>query len=77
MKKSSLFAVLFILMFFFAAITLGGLGYAGKNESSFYWFAFAVNLVVYPTVMYALYKRVQKELKKEYDEMVEKNNPQK
>ena len=47
-------------MFFFAIITLGGLGNIAVRES-FYWLPFVVNIGVYGTIIYKLFKRAQED----------------
>lgn len=57
MSNNTKYNLLAILFFFFAAITLGGLGNAAVTVGHFYWFPFIVNLGVYGWIIYKLFKK--------------------
>lgn len=58
MDRHTKYNLLAVLMFFFAIITLGGLGNIAIRES-FYWLPFAVNIGVYGAIIWKLFKRAQ------------------
>lgn len=60
MKESTKYNLLAVLFFFFACITLGGLGNAAV-KAHFYWFPFVVNIGVYGFIIYKLFKKGQEE----------------
>ena len=53
MKKSVLFGLLAILMFFVGCMTLGAIGTAAV-DTHFYWLAFVLNIGVYGVAIYGL-----------------------
>lgn len=60
MTRHTKYNLLTVLMFFFAIITLGGLGNIAVQET-FYWFPFVVNIGVYGTIIWKLFKRAQED----------------
>ena len=61
MTQSTKINLLLVLMSFIAAITLGGLIYAAIETDKFYWLPFVVNIGVYGTIIWKLFKRAQEE----------------
>lgn len=64
MKQSVIYKLTLVLVVFLLFITLGGLGNIAAQQH-FYWLAFVGNLVIYPLVLWNLWKAIQKEEKKE------------
>ena len=60
MTKSTKINLLLVLAFFCAIITLGGLGNIAVQEA-FCWLPFVVNIGVYGTIIWKLFKRAQED----------------
>ena len=60
MDKHTKINLLLVLIMFIAFITLGGLGNIAVQET-FYWLPFVVNIGVYGTIIWKLFKRGQEE----------------
>ncbi len=60
MDKKIKYGFLAVLVFLCAALTLGGLGNIAAQEH-FYWLPFIVNVGVYGSIIWKLYKKGQED----------------